>query len=298
MLRTEMEADRNYPCEMMSVSRIRRGLALPILIALIPPTIASAQSQGTAALLPLTGKQVTQDEADILTDALINELQKTGSFQMMERSQMDQVLKEQGFQQSGSCDAGQCAVEMGRLLGIKTMMTGSIGRLGDTYVLSTRMVDVTTGAILKSASRNVKGSISDCLSDLLPGVAKDLAKGEAKVAAKPAAPEAPKPLPPAPAAVAVPAVTESVAPAPVADAAAKAREERPKEEDKPRSGARIWPWVVGGVAIAGGAAAAAVLLTGKASSSPAVDGTAAAPVPTPTPTQEMVQLQGGWEVVK
>jgi TolB-like protein len=286
---------RSYSLEMMVVSRFRQGLALLLLLAMAFPANSLAQSQGTAALLPLTGKQVTQDEADILTDALINELQKTGSFQMMERSQMDQILKEQGFQQSGACDAGQCAIEMGRLLGIQRMLTGSIGRLGDTYVLSTRMVDVKTGAILKSTSRNVKGSISDCLSDLLPGVAKDLAKGEVKVAAKPVVVDEPKPLPPPPVVVPKPAVTESVVTKPVTDVTeAKPQPEAPKNEEKPQSKTKIWPWVAGGVAIAGGAAAAVILLAGKKSSiTPATE-----MVPGTNPTQETVQMQAGWEVVK
>ena len=291
---------------------LRHGLRALFVSALLAGTLASTAHalQGTAALLPLNAKQVNQDEADILTDALINELSKTGSFQMMERSQMDQILKEQGFQQSGACDAGQCAVEMGRLLGIQTMLTGSIGRLGDTYVLSTRMVDVRTGAILKSTSRNVKGSISDCLEDLLPAVAKDLAKGEDKVAARPApvapkvetvAPpvvETPKPVPPpvveTPKPV-PPPVVEAPKPEPkpaaVAETtAAKPAPEPAKQDDKPKT--RIWPWVVGGTVVAGGAAAAVLLLSGKSgkkNTTPTTD-----PVVT---TPETTTLDASWEVL-
>jgi len=281
---------------------LRHGLRALFVSALLAGTLASTAHalQGTAALLPLNAKQVNQDEADILTDALINELSKTGSFQMMERSQMDQILKEQGFQQSGACDAGQCAVEMGRLLGIQTMLTGSIGRLGDTYVLSTRMVDVRTGAILKSTSRNVKGSISDCLEDLLPAVAKDLAKGEDKVAARPApvapkveavAPpvvETPKPVPPP--------VVEAPKPAPKTAAVAETTATKPapepaKQDDKPKT--RIWPWVVGGTVVAGGAAAAVLLLSGKKSTTTAPASTD--PVVT---TPETTTLDASWEVLQ
>lgn len=251
----------------------RTALLLAALACLSAPALA-----GTAALLPLQGKSVTQDDADILTDALINELSRTGSFQMMERSQMDQVLKEQGFQQSGACDQGQCAVEMGRLLGIQTMMTGSIGKLGDTYVLSTRMVDVKTGAILKSSSRNLKGSISDCLSDLLPAVARDLAKGEA-VAAKPmtkSVTEAPK---------AKPAAIETTA-------AAKNETEPTKAPESGQSETQIWPWLVGGTVVAGGAAAAVLLLTGKKSSTPAAAG------PSGDNTASTAPLEASWDVIQ
>lgn len=260
----------------------RTALLLAALASLSAPALA-----GTAALLPLSGKQVTQDEADILTDALINELSKTGAFQMMERSQMDQVLKEQGFQQTGACDAGQCAVEMGRLLGIQTMMTGSIGKLGNTYVLSTRMVDVKTGTIVKSASRNLKGSISDCLEDLLPEVAKDLAKGEDKVAAKPmtkSVTEAPKPA------------QVVVAPKPKAAAVettAAAKSEPAPAQDGETSKTRIWPWLVGGTVVAGGAAAAVLLLTGKKSTTTAAAGPADNGNSSSTAT-----LEASWDVIQ
>lgn len=253
-----------------------RSSLRPLLVAAALASAVAAQA-GTAALLPLQGKSIPQDEADILTDALINELSKTGSFQMMERSQMDQVLKEQGFQQSGACDQGQCAVEMGRLLGIQSMMTGSIGKLGNTYVLSTRMVDVKTGTIVKSTSRNLKGSISDCLEDLLPEVAKDLAKGEDKVAAKP------QPVATAPIKASVNETT-----------AAKDTKVAPDAEKAPesgKSGTRIWPWLVGGTVVAGGAAAAVLLLTGKKSSTPAAAG------PSGDNTASTTTLEATWDVI-
>ncbi|MEN9353009.1 MAG: Curli production assembly/transport component CsgG [Fibrobacterota bacterium] len=268
----------------MTVSSFfRRGFApLYLCVSLLGPLASAtlAQSQGTAALLPLTGKQITQDEADILTDALINELSKTGAFQMMERSQMEQILKEQGFQQSGSCDAGQCAMEMGRLLGIQKMLTGSVGRLGDTYVLSTRMVDVKSGTILKSSSRKVKGSISDCLEELLPGAAKELAQGEVKITEKPKPVAKPAPVPETPKAVSSTTATKS----------------SPEPESKPDtpSKTRIWPWVVGGTVVAGGAAAAVLLLTGNKKTK-----TTAATTTDPgtTNTPATVQLDAGWEVI-
>lgn len=277
---------------MKSSHRFRLGrtaLLLAALASLSAPALA-----GTAALLPLSGKQVTQDEADILTDALINELSKTGAFQMMERSQMDQVLKEQGFQQTGACDAGQCAVEMGRLLGIQTMMTGSIGKLGNTYVLSTRMVDVKTGTIVKSTSRNLKGSISDCLEDLLPEVAKDLAKGEDKVAAKPmtkSVTEAPKPLPvePKPAPVVEPPTPKAAA----VETTAAAKSEPAPAQDGETSKTRIWPWLVGGTVVAGGAAAAVLLLTGKKSTT-----TAAAGPSDNGNSSSTATLEASWEVIQ
>ena len=43
---------------------------------------------------------------------------------------MDDLLKEQGFQQTGSCDSDACIVQAGRILGVPGIIVGSVGRVG------------------------------------------------------------------------------------------------------------------------------------------------------------------------
>jgi curli biogenesis system outer membrane secretion channel CsgG len=68
---------------------------------------------------------VTENEALSLTDALRSELGKSGKYQVMERSQMDDILKEQGFQQSGACDEASCAIEIGKILAVNFIGVGT-----------------------------------------------------------------------------------------------------------------------------------------------------------------------------
>src|ERR1035437_4409249 len=86
---------------------------------------------------------------------------------IMERSQMEKILKEQGFQQSGVCDGTDCALAMGKILSIDRMVVGSLGKLGESFTLSVRAVDVGTGEVLGSARRMRKGAIDDVIADLL-----------------------------------------------------------------------------------------------------------------------------------
>ena len=96
-----------------------------------------------------------------------------GVFQVVERGQMEMLLEEQGFQQTG-CTSAECAVEMGKLLGVQAMATGSIGKLGTMWTLDVRMFDVGTGEISKVSSRNFQGGVEGLL-DLLKVVTRDLA---------------------------------------------------------------------------------------------------------------------------
>lgn len=126
------------------------------------------------AVMPLEARQVTSDEATILSEALATELQNSGEVRVMERSQMDKILSEQGFQQSGACSGTECAVQVGQLLGIDRMVVGSLGRLGKSYVLVVRLVDVGTGEVLRSSTRQAQGEIDQILTSLVPDVVADI----------------------------------------------------------------------------------------------------------------------------
>ena len=60
---------------------------------------------------------------------------------------MNTVLKEQGFQQSG-CTTDECAVQIGQLLGVQQLISGSIGKIGDIYSISIKIIDIETSEII------------------------------------------------------------------------------------------------------------------------------------------------------
>ena len=75
----------------------------------------------TIAVLDFDGNGVSQSETRTLTNRLRDELFKTGVYIVLERGKMDDVLKEQGFQQTG-CVTSECAVEVGNMLGVQQMV--------------------------------------------------------------------------------------------------------------------------------------------------------------------------------
>lgn len=54
------------------------------------------------AVTALDAKGVPESDVSVLTDDIADELLKSGKLRVMERSQMDRILQEQGFQQSSS----------------------------------------------------------------------------------------------------------------------------------------------------------------------------------------------------
>lgn len=124
--------------------------------------------------MPLQARGVTDNDAAVFTEKLADVLLRTGKVRVMERSQMDKILAEQGFQSSGACDSSECAIQMGRLLGIERIVVGSVGKVGETYSLSLRLVDVATGEVQRSANGSLRGAIDDALHTVVRNTGNEL----------------------------------------------------------------------------------------------------------------------------
>ena len=122
-----------------------------------------AEGKQTVALLEFEGRGISQLEAKTLTDRLMSEMVNTDAVIMVERNQMDEILNEQGFQQSG-CTSSECAAEVGALLGVQNMVSGSFGKLGNSYTIDAKMFSVETGATICTVSKTYKGPVDNLLT--------------------------------------------------------------------------------------------------------------------------------------
>ncbi len=131
-----------------------------------------AQKKATVAVLDFEGRNISQVEAATLTDRLISELGNTEAVTLVERRQLERILEEQGLQQSG-CTSDDCVAEVGQLLGVQYMVSGSINKLGNTYTIDAKMFSVETGANIKTVSRTLRGRIDE-LVPLMEAIAWEL----------------------------------------------------------------------------------------------------------------------------
>ena len=110
----------------------------------------------TIAVLDFEADGFTSTEAKVITKRFTSNLNKRNIFNMLERAEMEEIIKEQKFQLSG-CVSSECAVEVGQLLGVQLMQAGSIGRFGEINILKVRIIDIETGKIVKTASVDIIG---------------------------------------------------------------------------------------------------------------------------------------------
>lgn len=171
------------------------------VISLFGPAPASAQSSRPAvAVLDFdygTIQRWWEDNWDIgkgISDLIVDELVNDGSFRVIERKKLDAILAEQDFNASDRVDPTAKVAKLGKALGVKYIITGSITKFGTedsskgvnggafgggkfgigsvgkssgkaTVAITARIIDTSTGEIMASA----KGEATSKRSGLMLG---------------------------------------------------------------------------------------------------------------------------------
>ncbi len=140
------------------------------------PLRSIGQDRVLTGVLELDNNNVDAGEARAIAERLRLYLSREEMFDVLERSRMESILNEQGFQLSGACDTEECIVQIGTMLGAQKMVAGSVSRVGTLYTLQVRIIDIGTGRIEETAFYDVDG-IEQVLQTATQNCAKDLARG-------------------------------------------------------------------------------------------------------------------------
>ena len=84
--------------------------------------------------------------ADDILEDLSTALAKTGVFELVERSQLDKVLQELRIQNSGLIDS-TTAMKLGKLIGAKAVLVGSVSDRKDCLVINARLINTESGRV-------------------------------------------------------------------------------------------------------------------------------------------------------
>jgi curli biogenesis system outer membrane secretion channel CsgG len=150
------------------------GALLLAILAVPALTRAAAKAKGDGngkpriAVLELKNKADNQwwysHGATAAQDVFVTELVKSGKFHVVEREQLEELMKEKGLTLSGDVDP-KSAIRVGKLLGVNYLLTGAVTEYGNTNVggggggvyagkkkfvaaLNARLIDTSTGEIV------------------------------------------------------------------------------------------------------------------------------------------------------
>jgi flagellar basal body-associated protein FliL len=195
-------------------------------------------------VLDLETNDVTAPEARAIADRLRIYLGRQAIFEVIERNQMEGILDELGFQLSGACDTDECVVQVGKILGARKMIAGSVSKVGTIYALQIRIVDIESARIEHSTFSDVDG-IEQVLQEATVEVAQELATF---VLAQ-MTPEAPEPQP---------VQQEEVTPPPQEEVQQPVQQPAEEEQQttEPRKKSKTWLYLLLVAVVGGGGAMA------------------------------------------
>ena len=113
------------------------------------PKFMMEAKERTLAVANFEPQNVSAADSAVITDLLRNALVQESAFNVVEKANMDKVLAEQAFQQTG-CTSQECAVKIGKVLNVKYLVVGSFGQTLGQYLLTMRVVDVETARAIYS----------------------------------------------------------------------------------------------------------------------------------------------------
>ena len=144
---------------------VKNSLVYTLLAFLTTTFVVAQDTRPTVAILDFEGQGISVQEVQTLTERMRSEIGATNAVRLIERKAIESIMAEQGLAQSG-CVSDECAAEVGQLLGVQFMVSGTIGKLGDSFTIDVKMFSVETGATERSVNATHEGNIAGLLTEM------------------------------------------------------------------------------------------------------------------------------------
>ena len=141
-------------------------LIFTLLASYLPVIPVSAQEEKvTVAVYELTAKEVSEGMVSILSDVLRDAIFQTGKYNMLTREDMQQILENMAEKQqvSPDCASDKCIAEIAGALGVEMMVTGSVGKVGETFVINLRLIDTVKAHTINTTSLTCRCKVDDMI---------------------------------------------------------------------------------------------------------------------------------------
>lgn len=143
-------------------NRSHSVLALTVILLLGTP--ASSQDKPAIAVLDLKARGLEASVAENITDLVTKEVDRVGLFRTVSMEEIKRMLEHEQQKILVGCDDTSCLAEIGGALGVELLVAGGVGKLGDTYLLSLKLIDVRKAGVLSREERTVTGKVEELVT--------------------------------------------------------------------------------------------------------------------------------------
>ncbi len=148
----------------------KRTYGVALLLGLVvsgPAWAAGGDKKVSLATMDLKPQGVEASVAQNLTDLVTNQLRELGLFQVTSSQDIRNMLQFQADKRTVGCESDvACLVEIGGALGVEYLVAGTVGKLGDTYLLSLRLIHIGEARVEGSASVSASGIGKEMIDEM------------------------------------------------------------------------------------------------------------------------------------
>lgn len=109
------------------------------------------------AVMDLSAAGVSPDLAATVTSLVATELERQEVFNVVSKAEIRAMLTHEAEKQALGCDAGaSCMGDLGNALGVRYLVSGSLGKVGDSYTLNLALTDTQASKVEGRVSESAK----------------------------------------------------------------------------------------------------------------------------------------------
>ncbi len=157
--------------------QIIRRVGIALLMLLIVVSVAQADFKKTKIAVldfSLQGNNFeTTDMGKIVAEWFITAMVKEGRFEVVERGMLQKIIAEQKLAMSGVVDEST-ATQLGKVLGVKVVITGTVMQLQGITEINARIIDVESASII--TAENVRSSSTASLQQMVVQMSEKIIK--------------------------------------------------------------------------------------------------------------------------
>jgi TolB-like protein len=114
------------------------------------------------AVMPLSGRGVAGPTADAMTQILASTLNQIEGISVISRDDIRAMLDKVATEGELGCTENlECIIEIGAALGLAKLVTGTVGKLQDTYVIAMQLIDTRKAAIENRVLETFEGDADE-----------------------------------------------------------------------------------------------------------------------------------------
>ena len=137
--------------------------AIPVALFVVLAAVAVWSQPKVAVLDAIIPKNMDPSVIIPVTEKIAERLVVSGRFTVLDRANIESVLKEREFQVSGMV-SDQDVVTAGKYLGADFVVVAKVTKVSDTYFISAKMIAIKTGVIANQTSAQGEGKLSELIT--------------------------------------------------------------------------------------------------------------------------------------